>query len=58
MSPEFKSLIQGMLAADPRRRLTIGQVRAHPWFEGPQATIEEVKAHTDAWMEKKEMEEQ
>ncbi len=58
MGPDFKSLIQGMLEVDPNRRLTMGQVRAHPWFEGPHATIEEVKAHIDAWMEQKELEEQ
>jgi hypothetical protein len=33
-------------------------VKAHPWFEGPQATLEEAKAHIDEWMEKKELEEQ
>jgi serine/threonine protein kinase len=51
VSPALKDLIQGMLDADPNRRLTIAQVKAHPWFQGPQATLEEAKAHIDAWME-------
>ena len=39
VTPQFKSLIQGMLDADPNRRLTIAQVKAHPWFEGTHATL-------------------
>ena len=50
VSPALKDLIQGMLDADPNRRLTIAQVKAHPWFQGRQATLEEAKAHIDTWM--------
>lgn len=41
-SDEFKSLITEMLALDPAQRLTISQIKAHPWFNGPIATAEEV----------------
>jgi serine/threonine protein kinase len=51
VSSDLKNLIQGMVDADPNRRLTIAQVKAHSWFQGPQATLEEAKAHIDAWME-------
>ena len=58
VTPQFKSLIQGMLDADPNRRLTIAQVKAHPWFEGPQATLEDARAHINVWMQQKDLEEQ
>eukprot|EP00358_Blepharisma_japonicum_P004972 CAMPEP_0202943564 /NCGR_PEP_ID=MMETSP1395-20130829/4043_1 /ASSEMBLY_ACC=CAM_ASM_000871 /TAXON_ID=5961 /ORGANISM="Blepharisma japonicum, Strain Stock R1072" /LENGTH=200 /DNA_ID=CAMNT_0049641187 /DNA_START=814 /DNA_END=1416 /DNA_ORIENTATION=- len=31
-----------MLALDPAQRLTIEQIKAHPWYNGPTATAEEV----------------
>mmetsp|Transcript_1725 Transcript_1725/g.2206 ORF Transcript_1725/g.2206 Transcript_1725/m.2206 type:complete len:397 (-) Transcript_1725:464-1654(-) len=34
-SPELVSLLQDMFWLDPRRRLSLGQVRAHPWMNGP-----------------------
>lgn len=33
-------LLEGMLAVDPSRRLTLDQVQAHPWLQGDQATCE------------------
>ncbi|CAG9318971.1 unnamed protein product [Blepharisma stoltei] len=41
-SAEFKSLITDMLALDPARRLTIEQIKAHPWYNGPIASAQEV----------------
>lgn len=32
LSDEFKSLITGMLTVDVSWRLTIAQIREHPWF--------------------------
>ena len=32
MSEECKDLITGMLAKDPRGRLSMGEVLAHPWM--------------------------
>ena len=31
LSGEIRDLITGMLTVDPRRRLTIAQIRSHPW---------------------------
>ena len=31
ISQECKSLLAGILVADPRRRLTIPQIQQHPW---------------------------
>jgi Protein kinase domain len=35
MSEEGIDLLQGMLEIDPRKRLTIEEVRSHPWFDYP-----------------------
>jgi serine/threonine protein kinase len=35
MSDEGIALLQGMLETDPRKRLTIEEVRSHPWFDFP-----------------------
>lgn len=42
-SEEFKSLITSMLSLDPCHRLTMAEVKAHPWYNGPVATLEEVQ---------------
>mmetsp|Transcript_17235 Transcript_17235/g.24514 ORF Transcript_17235/g.24514 Transcript_17235/m.24514 type:complete len:402 (+) Transcript_17235:303-1508(+) len=34
-SPELVTLLQDMFWLDPRQRLSLGQVRAHPWMNGP-----------------------
>ena len=34
-SDELYDLLQGMLWADPRNRLSLQQVRAHPWMNEP-----------------------
>ena len=41
-SADFRSLIFKMLAYDPRNRLSIEEIKAHPWTNGPTATQEEV----------------
>lgn len=35
LSEEVRDLIQGMLAADPEKRLTLEQVKMHPWLQLP-----------------------
>lgn len=35
LSEEGTSLLQGILEADPRLRLTLEEVRQHPWFDQP-----------------------
>ncbi len=34
-SSEVRSLLDQMLVADPHARITIANIRAHPWFHGP-----------------------
>lgn len=34
-SVDAQALIRGLLQTDPRRRLTLEEVRQHPWFEEP-----------------------
>lgn len=41
-SNEFRSLIQNMLALDPAQRLSISEIRAHPWFNQPCSSSEEI----------------
>lgn len=41
-SDSFKDMITSMLAFDPANRLTMAQVKAHPWYNGDVATIEEI----------------
>jgi len=38
-SSEFKNLFEGMLAFNPKERLTIKQVLAHPWFSKETKTL-------------------
>lgn len=33
LSPEFKELINGMLSFDPTERLTIAEIKCHPWYK-------------------------
>jgi serine/threonine protein kinase len=39
---EFRSLIQSMLAVDPTQRLSIAEIKSHPWYHGPFAAQEEI----------------
>lgn len=43
-SDEFKNLITSMLQFDPTHRLSLAEVKAHPWYNGPVATLEDVHA--------------
>ena len=38
-SDEFKHLITAMLQFDPTHRLSLAEVMAHPWYNGPIATL-------------------
>lgn len=42
-SEEFKSLIKSMFDYEPTNRLTIAQIKEHPWYKGPLPTYDEVK---------------
>ena len=35
LSPDLIDLLQRMMWLDPKKRLSLDQVRAHPWMQGP-----------------------
>lgn len=44
-SDSFRDLISKMLSYDPSQRLTMDQVKSHPWYtNGPIATLEEIQS--------------
>lgn len=43
ISAEFKELITGLLAIDPEDRLTVDEIKKHPWMQGALASKEELK---------------
>lgn len=43
-SKEFMSLINAMLAFDPTQRLSIAEIKAHPWYKAETPTHEDVVA--------------
>lgn len=62
-SPEFISLINAMLAFDPTQRLSIAEIKAHPWYNGEVPTADQIKeefvtrkAKVDEEIEKKKKE--
>jgi len=42
-SDDFKTLITSMLQFDPSHRLSMEDVKAHPWMQGDAATLEEIQ---------------
>jgi len=42
-SEEFKDLITRMLSFDPSHRLSMEDVKAHPWFEGEISTLDDIQ---------------
>ncbi len=58
-SPDLRSLLNQMLVADPKTRITLSQLKTHPWYigNGPIATSdgesgqEQVSVPTDAQLE-------
>lgn len=53
-SDDFKNLINAMLAFDPTQRPSIAEIKAHPWFNGPTATHQEVLEEFNTRREKVE----
>lgn len=51
-SPDFQDLIKKMLSLDPSNRLTISQIKAHPWFNGPTSSASEVLTEISARKQK------
>lgn len=44
-SPEVRSLLDQMLVADPHARITISNLKSHPWFQGPEGSGGDAGAH-------------
>jgi serine/threonine protein kinase len=42
-SDDFKNLITAMLQFDPTQRISLAEVKAHPWYNGPVATLEDIQ---------------
>lgn len=42
LSPEFKDLFERMLALNPKERITIQEIVAHPWLKGTTATASQI----------------
>jgi len=42
-STEFKHLINSMLALEPAQRLTISEIKSHPWYTGPVLNLEDLQ---------------
>jgi len=42
-SAEFKDFVNLILSANPSQRLTLAQVKSHPWYNGVQAEIQAIK---------------
>ena len=40
---EFKDLVNGLFSYNPCHRLTISEIKSHPWFNGPMPTVDEIK---------------
>ena len=49
ISEELKDLIKGMLTVDPTQRITIAEIRSHPWIGGAMddETMEDLPAVID-----------
>lgn len=43
-SPEFRDLINSMLAIEPQNRLTIEQIKDHAWVQGELADVNKLRA--------------
>ena len=41
-SENFKNLMNSMLAFDPTQRLSLSEIKAHPWFNGPVTNHEQI----------------
>ena len=41
-SEDFKHLITNMLQFDPAMRLTVAQIKQHPWYNKEASTLEEI----------------
>jgi serine/threonine protein kinase len=47
-SDEFKDLVNGLFSYNPCHRLTISEIKSHPWFNGLMPTADEVKQEFNA----------
>jgi len=64
LSEEFKDLINGMFAYQPDERLTLEQIKAHPWYNGDvidektrKRKLSELKANVEAELKREKQRE-
>lgn len=51
-TPDFQDLIKKMLDLDPARRLTLEQIKSHPWYNGLTSTQSEIVTEISARKQK------
>jgi len=51
-SDDFKALVHDMFRFDPKHRLTLEQIREHPWMKGPMVTESELRTELKVRYEK------
>ena len=42
-SQNFKNLVESMLCENPNDRITINEIKKHPWFQSDVANTDEIK---------------
>eukprot|EP00331_Platyophrya_macrostoma_P004183 CAMPEP_0176420778 /NCGR_PEP_ID=MMETSP0127-20121128/8794_1 /TAXON_ID=938130 /ORGANISM="Platyophrya macrostoma, Strain WH" /LENGTH=441 /DNA_ID=CAMNT_0017801409 /DNA_START=154 /DNA_END=1479 /DNA_ORIENTATION=- len=42
-SDDFRNLMNSMLSLDPAQRLSLAEVKAHPWYKGKTSTVQDIK---------------
>lgn len=42
-SDEFKAFMNSMFSADPAQRLTLSEIKSHPWYTGKTETLSQIK---------------
>lgn len=47
-TPETRALLDTMLVADPKTRITLSQIKTHPWFQGALGTLDNTTTATSA----------
>lgn len=47
-SKEFRNLIESMLAFDPTQRPSIAEIKSHPWYNGPSASLQDLASDISA----------
>jgi hypothetical protein len=49
-TPETRALLDLMLVADPKVRITLTEIKSHPWFQGAAGALDHAPAHASPTM--------